>query len=962
MAGTQRQGRSKTAVWLAVFILWGLYLPRLHASEPTDKPIPRIETGMHTAAITRIGIDAAERFLVTGSDDKTVRVWELHTGRLLRVLRPPLDSGDEGKIYAVAISPDGTEIACGGWTGYDWNVECSIYIFDRAGGALKKRIPGLPNVILHLSYSKDGKNLAASIGGSNGIRIFNVPNYSETAKDTDYGSRSYWNDWDTKGRLVTTCDDSLIRLYNETSQLVAKQKAPGGERPFSANFSPDGSRICVGFDDSTSIAILSGKDLSLLDGPDTNPFTNGNLGRVSWSRDGRSLYAGGMYDKGGIFPIIKWSKQGKGPHTVLDGSPNTIMHILPLRDGGIVFGAADPAFGIIDKHGKQTLFKSPAIADFRGMYEKFRLGPMGKRVKFGYKYGGESPAQFSMENRRLDTASTQTSGMVSPVTKSKELAVTGWKGTDSPQLNGKKLPLKQYEFSRSLAIAPDRETFLLGTEWYLRRFDRRGKEVWKQDVPGIAWAVNIAGNGKIAAAAYSDGTIRWYRMKDGKELLTFFPHNDQKRWVMWTPSGYYDASPGGEELFGWHLNRGKDRAADFFPASRFRDSHYRPDIVAQVLDTLDEAQAILAANSAAKKRKLEDDIRKLVPPVVTILSPPDGVTVSSRDLALSYSVRSPSAAPVTGIKVMVDGRPASRERRLNVVKKGETRTVSVTIPPKDCRVTLIAENRNAASAPETIRITWKTPDIKIKKTNLYILAIGVGRYHNPALKLDYPAKDARDFAEVMQKQQGGLYSRVTTRLLTDKQATKDNILDGLEWLEHEVTSKDVSMVFLAGHGKNDHKGTYYYFPVDVEPGRLKRTGVSFLDIKDTVKNVPCKSLLFADTCEAANITGSRRRGDPGLDALVNELVSAENGVVVFTASSGGNYALENDAWGNGAFTLALLEGLKGKADIKNKGKVTITMLEYYLAERVKQLTGGKQKPAVEKPKTIEDFPIAVIRD
>ena len=44
---------------------------------PTTEPILRIETEMHTAVIGRIGIDGENRYLVTASDDKTARVWEL---------------------------------------------------------------------------------------------------------------------------------------------------------------------------------------------------------------------------------------------------------------------------------------------------------------------------------------------------------------------------------------------------------------------------------------------------------------------------------------------------------------------------------------------------------------------------------------------------------------------------------------------------------------------------------------------------------------------------------------------------------------------------------------------------------------------------------------------------------------------------------------------------------------------
>ena len=102
--------------------------------------------------------------------------------------------------------------------------------------------------------------------------------------------------------------------------------------------------------------------------------------------------------------------------------------------------------------------------------------------------------------------------------------------------------------------------------------------------------MNVTGDGRLVVAAYGDGTIRWHRMSDGQELLAVFVHKDDRRWVAWTPSGYYMASPGGEDLIGWHVNRGWDQAADFFPASRFRERFSRPDVVQKILDTLDEGR------------------------------------------------------------------------------------------------------------------------------------------------------------------------------------------------------------------------------------------------------------------------------------------------------------------------------------------------------------------------------------
>ena len=68
------------------------------------------------------------------------------------------------------------------------------------------------------------------------------------------------------------------------------------------------------------------------------------------------------------------------------------------------------------------------------------------------------------------------------------------------------------------------------------------------------------------------------------ELLAFFVEPQSRKWVAWTPTGYYMASAGGEDLIGWHVNRGWAQKADFFPASQFRAEYNRPDIVKLVLE------------------------------------------------------------------------------------------------------------------------------------------------------------------------------------------------------------------------------------------------------------------------------------------------------------------------------------------------------------------------------------------
>ncbi len=162
------------AVLAVILFLSGRGHAQDAASELPTEPILRIETGKHGAIILRIDTDAANRFAVTASDDKTVRVWSLPEGRLMRVLRLPIDQGDIGKAYAVAISPDGTTVAVGGFTGTSGHI--NIFLFDRASGELKQRLRDLPNVVTHLAYSPDGRRLVAALFGTNGIRVFDAGN------------------------------------------------------------------------------------------------------------------------------------------------------------------------------------------------------------------------------------------------------------------------------------------------------------------------------------------------------------------------------------------------------------------------------------------------------------------------------------------------------------------------------------------------------------------------------------------------------------------------------------------------------------------------------------------------------------------------------------------------------------------------------------------------------------------
>src|SRR5262245_5988257 len=182
---------------------------------PPQDPILRIDPGMHTAPIRRIGVDATCTLLATGSDDKTVRLWSLPEGRLLRTLRPPIGPGNEGKVYATAVSPDGSLVAAGGWDAHrKIEIGHGINIFDAATGALKARVGAFDNVIDHLAFSPDGRYLAAMLHRDQGLRVIDTQRLVEIAADRDYGNDSYGAAFASDGRLFTVSYDGYLRAYD----------------------------------------------------------------------------------------------------------------------------------------------------------------------------------------------------------------------------------------------------------------------------------------------------------------------------------------------------------------------------------------------------------------------------------------------------------------------------------------------------------------------------------------------------------------------------------------------------------------------------------------------------------------------------------------------------------------------------------------------------------------------------
>ena len=946
-----------------------------------DVPILRTNLGTHSAPIRAIDVDSKGRYAVTASEDKTAGVWDLDSGKLLQVLRPPLGAGNDGKLFAAAITPDGSHVAVGGWS-----ADNDVYLFDRSSGALKHRITGLPDVVTQLAFSPDGKMLAVGLWGLNGVRVFSSDSAwrssRETGGDNRYEGAVSGAKFSGDGtRLASASTDGLVRVYDVTQRspkLLVNTRPAQGRQPFGVAWSVDDKLLAVGFSDATSVAVLKADTLQLAYLPGVPDIAGGGLSSVAWTQDGRELLAAGTWRRADHLNTLRaWRERGTGAATDESVASNSIVGIQALPDGRVVYASAEPSWGWLEStsNGYTNHPFGSALADFRNGRNTFRLSRDGGAVAFPLRGTSSSTGAVGFDVVQLQWTSPLPQWKPPSAGKA-PLVISDWFESSAPTMNQRRITLNESEISMTAAVAPGNAGFALGTSQYIRYYSANGNELWKATAPGTSWQINISENGRWVVAAFSDGTLHWYAAKDGSEQLILYAHPDGRRWVLWSPSGYFAAGPGSEDLIGWHLNRGKDLAADFFPASRFRSDFYRPDVIARVIESADIQQAVRLADAAADRKPRQETAAVALPPVVEIIAPIGEVSTSKTDVVFRLAIRTPNDAPIFALRIRVNGllQPEVRTPKMTAATGAIDREVTVKVPAANSEVQIFAENRNGVSTPAVVPVKWsgakpaEPPPIAAAKPDLllapklYVLAVGMSKYKNTSYNLDFAAKDAGDFSKALSLQKGSLYRDVEVKLLTDGKATKDDVLEGLEWLKREVTARDVGILFLAGHGLNDNAGNYYFLPHDGNPEQLLRTGVAQNDIKLALNSIAGKAVFFIDSCHSGNVLGTAKtRGLVDVNAVVNDLTTAENGVIVFAASTGKQLSRESLEWGNGAFTKAVVEGLTGKADFRKTGIITHKALDFYVAERVKELTKGQQSPVSITPSGISDFPIALVK-
>lgn len=239
-------------------------------------------------------------------------------------------------------------------------------------------------------------------------------------------------------------------------------------------------------------------------------------------------------------------------------------------------------------------------------------------------------------------------------------------------------------------------------------------------------------------------------------------------------------------------------------------------------------------------------------------------------------------------------------------------------------VSVTAHDDHDNTSRKTLKLVRKR-----KTGEIYLLAVGINTYPGD-YELECASDDANLFKAFITEKLDVPEENI--HLLTDKAATRRNVMGAFGDLRRAVKPEDTVIVFLAGHGVIENIGgteAKYFVPASADWDDLFATAIDMEEFQRMLNMRSKRVLVVADVCHSGSI---KMRGTSSLfDKLVGEgrILLGHRGP-----------AREDQTLGHGYLTYYLVEALKGKGDSNKDGRITIREAYEYADEQIDRNSEG----------------------
>jgi len=458
--------------------------------------------------------------------------------------------------------------------------------------------------------------------------------------------------------------------------------------------------------------------------------------------------------------------------------------------------------------------------------------------------------------------------------------------------------------------------------------------------------------GRLVVTGSSDGLVQFWDLDTGVRIASLVSLGDE--WLAWTPDGLFDGSLQGQrDLFRWRIGD------TLHPPSKFHRGFYEP--------------GLLAAIGRGERPRAQRDIADLAPPpIVTIVSPEPGSQTDEGTITVEIAVEdqgggiSDPRLYVNGHRVTTTtGRGLAQPTRRGPAGERVRFRVRLAEGRNHLRATAFNADGNWESLGAEGVVEWTAPPTEPPK--LHVLAVGIDRYQNRRLDLDFARDDADAIGGFFEP---GLFGEVVPYVLLDDEASLASIRQAFERVAASADPRDALLVYLAGHGVLEGE-VFHFLPWDAAVGstdEITATGFSQTELGDRLASIHAmKQLIVLDACHSgaasqalASLVG--RRSTPGVVRAQSRLARS-TGAFLIAASTEAQVAHEIPELGHGVLTYAILRGLgedgPPEAHVDRDGNVTVNTLIQYVSDLVPVLTDTyrQQRQEVVQAADGQDFPL-----